>query len=107
MDYAIVETGGKQYRVFEGAVLDVERLPGEPGEAIELDRVLLIRKGDRLWTGQPYLAEARVRAEIVDQFRDRKILVFKKKRRKNYKRLRGHRQDLTRIRIATIQAPEG
>jgi large subunit ribosomal protein L21 len=100
--YAIVESGGKQYRVEPGAVLAVERIRGEVGSRVELDRVLLVSDGSRLQVGQPLVAGARVVTEIVAQTRGAKIDVFKFKRRKKYRRKVGHRQELTQVRVAEI-----
>jgi large subunit ribosomal protein L21 len=102
--YAIVESGGKQYRVEPGAVLAVERIRGEVGARVELDRVLLVSDGSRVQVGHPHVAGARVVTEIVAQTRGDKIDVFKFKRRKKYRRKVGHRQELTRVRIAEILA---
>ncbi len=100
--YAIVETGGKQYRVEPGEILRVEKLPGEIGNVIEFKQVRLVQ-GDRgLVVGRPWVEGARVTAEILRQVRTRSIMVFKKKRRKNYRRTKGHRQDFTQLRIKDI-----
>ncbi len=101
--YAIVETGGKQYRVEPGTLLQVEALPGEVGGTIELDRVRLIHGENGLLVGQPVVEGARVLAEIIKHGRTRSITVFKKKRRKNYRRTKGHRQRYTQIRVTDIQ----
>lgn len=101
--YAIIETGGKQYRVAPGDVLRVERLPGEVGEKIKIDKVLLVSAGEEFLVGRPWLAGAAVTAQILRQGKAKKILVFKKKRRKNYRRLRGHRQYYTALQIKEIQ----
>ena len=100
--YAIVETGGKQYRMRPGDVLDVERLPGESDSEIEFDRVLAVKEGDTLKVGTPILEGTRVRARVLGHRRDRKVVVFKYKPRKGYRRRRGHRQWLTRVRIEEI-----
>ncbi len=100
--FAIVETGGKQYRVVKDAIINVEKLPIQAGESVELDRVLLVGEGNNINAGKPYLEGARVRATVLDQFRGKKIRVFKMKPRKRYRRLQGHRQYLTRIRIDDI-----
>ena len=104
--YAIVETGGKQYRVQPGDTIAVERLVAEPGETLELDRVLLVG-GDGLGTrvGQPSLAGAVVRAEVLEHARDEKIIVFRFKSKVRYRRKTGHRQPLTRLRITDIVLP--
>ncbi len=102
--YAIVESGGTQYRVEPGAVVALERLAGEVGSRVELDRVLLVSDGSRIQVGHPVVAGARVVSEIVAQTRGEKIDVFKFKKRKKYRRKQGHRQELTRVRIAEILA---
>ena len=99
--YAVIKTGGKQYRVTEGQRLRVERLGGQPGEAVEFKEVLLIG-GDSLKIGRPLVAGASVRAEIVAHARDRKVIVFKFRRRKNYRRKNGHRQPYTELKITGI-----
>jgi large subunit ribosomal protein L21 len=101
--YAVIKTGGKQYRVTEGQKLRVERLPGNPGEAIKFQEVLLVG-GDSLKIGQPIVVGASVSAEIVDHARGPKIIVFKFRRRKNYRRKNGHRQPYTELKITGIQA---
>ncbi|MGB3975790.1 MAG: 50S ribosomal protein L21 [bacterium] len=100
--FAIIETGGKQYRVVKDAVIDVEKLSKQAGESVELDRVLLVGEGTNINAGKPYIQGARIRATVLDQFRGKKIRVFKMKPRKRYRRLQGHRQYLTRIRIDDI-----
>ncbi len=102
--YAVIKTGGKQYKVSPGDVIRVEKLPGEPGEEIELNEVLLVSEGENLKIGQPLVEGAKVIATILDQGRSKKIIVFKKKRRKNYKKKRGHRQYYTELQIKEIQA---
>lgn len=101
--YAIIQTGGKQYKVAEGTTLKVEMLSGEPGTAITLDRVLFLGGNGTPKIGTPQLEGASVSAEIVRQGRMKKVLVFKKKRRKGYKKLQGHRQYYTEIKITKIQ----
>jgi large subunit ribosomal protein L21 len=101
--YAIVETGGKQYRVKPGDTVAVERLSGEPGDTLDLERVLLVAgNGDRARVGSPGVAGAVVRAELVEQFRGEKIIVFRYKSKVRYRRKTGHRQSLTRLRIMDI-----
>ncbi len=103
--YAVVKTGGKQYRVAEGELLDVERLGGEVGATVTLDEVLLVSGGEeeQARIGTPVVEQAEVTAEIVKQGLDKKIIVFKKKRRKGYKRKQGHRQMQTTLRIVEIR----
>lgn len=100
--YAIIESGGKQYRVEPGAVVALERIPGDVGSRVELTRVLLFSDGTTVQIGKPVLSGARVVSEIVAQTRGKKIDVFKFKRRKKYRRKTGHRQELTKVRIAEI-----
>ncbi len=104
--YAVIKTGGKQYRVAEGEMVDVERLGGEVGATVTLDEVLLVSGGDdeQATIGTPVVEQAQVTAEIVEQGLAKKIIVFKKKRRKGYKRKQGHRQMQTTLRITEIQA---
>jgi large subunit ribosomal protein L21 len=102
--YAIVETGGKQYRVKPGDTLAVEKLSGEPGEILDLDRVLLIAGNSDSETrvGSPGVAGAVVRAEVLAHFRGNKIIIFRYKSKVRYRRKTGHRQSLTRLRITDI-----
>jgi large subunit ribosomal protein L21 len=101
--YAIVETGGKQYRVKPGDTVAVERLSGEPGEMLDLGRVLLVAgNGDEARVGSPGVEGAVVRAEVVEQFRGEKIIVFRYKSKVRYRRKTGHRQSLTRLKITDI-----
>lgn len=104
--YAVVKTGGKQYRVAEGELVDVERLSGDVGATVTLNEVLLVsgEGDDDARIGTPTVDQAQVTAEIVEQGLDKKIIVFKKKRRKGYKRKQGHRQQQTTLRIVEIQA---
>jgi large subunit ribosomal protein L21 len=104
--YAVVKTGGKQYRVTPGDVIEVEKLPVEAGAFIELDEVLMLGgEGAGTQIGSPRVAGAVVTAAVLEQLRDDTVLVFKKKRRHNYRRKKGHRQYLTVLRIAEIVAP--
>ena len=102
--YAVLKTGGKQYKVSQNDVIIVERLGGESGAKINLDKVLMIGEGDNTTVGTPTIGGALVAAEILEQKRGDKITVFKKKRRKNYRRTMGHRQELTVLRITDILA---
>ena len=102
--FAVIKTGGKQYKVASGQTLTVERLDGDAGQAIDLNEVLAIGDETGLKVGQPLLAGAVVKAEVVKQTRGDKIIVFKKKRRHNYRRKNGHKQDLTVLRITGITA---
>ncbi len=101
--YAIVETGGKQYRVSEGETLRVDRVDAEEGAELTLDKVLMVG-GEQVAVGTPYVQGAAVKAQVVRHGRDRKIIVFKMKRRKNYRRKRGHRQAFTELRILEVRA---
>ena len=100
--YAVVKTGGKQYRVAKNDVLTVEKLEGDAGTTIELDNVLAMDDGKGLTVGAPSLPGAHVTAEVLEQKKGDKVVIFKKKRRKNYRRTRGHRQQLTVIRVTDI-----
>ncbi|MBQ9006334.1 MAG: 50S ribosomal protein L21 [Atopobiaceae bacterium] len=101
--YAIVSTGGKQYKVAEGDVIDVEKLEAQPGDKVELD-VLLLADGAGVVVSPDELASAKVSAEVVEQFKGKKVLVFKLKKRKRYHRTRGHRQNLTKLKIVSLPA---
>lgn len=101
--YAIVETGGKQYRVQPGEILKVEKLEGEVGGTVQLEKVRLIQGDKGLVIGRPWVERGRVTAEIVSQGRTRSMMIFKKKRRKNYRRTKGHRQCFTAVRITGIE----
>lgn len=100
--YAVIETGGKQYRVKAGDVLDVEKLEAAPGETVTISRVLALNTGSGLTIGTPVVAGASVTATVVDQHRGEKVVNFKKKRRKGYHRKVGHRQSLTRLKVESI-----
>jgi large subunit ribosomal protein L21 len=100
--YAIVQTGGKQYKVQPGDQVKVEKLNGEPGTQVSLEQVLAMTTPEGISLGNPYLEDARVRATIVRTARDRKIVVFKKKRRKAFKKKQGHRQWYTLLKIDQI-----
>ena len=102
--YAVVKTGGKQYRVSPGDSVDVERLPYEVGEQIELDEVLLVVNGSGAQIGQPQVDGAKVIATVTRQAKGRKVIVFKFRPRNRYRRKRGHRQYYTRLRIDKIVA---
>ena len=102
--YAIVRTGGKQYKVSEGDLLTVEKLGGEVGQAVAFEDVLLFSDGETVNVGQPVLENVSVKGEIVEQLKAKKVLVFKYKRRKRYRRKQGHRQQYTTVRIDAIEA---
>ncbi len=100
--HAVILTGGKQYRVKVGDVLAVEKLELEPGRKAQFDRVLLIEDGGTVQVGTPVLDNAMVLGLVLENFKDEKVLVFKKKRRKQFRRTHGHRQQLTKVRITRI-----
>jgi len=102
--YAVIRTGGKQYRVEEGDVVKIEKIDGERGSELTFDDVLLVGSDDATQVGTPNVAGASVSGTIVEQDRDKKIVVFKFRRRKNYIRKQGHRQSYTRVRINGIAA---
>lgn len=101
--YAIVTTGGKQYKVAKGDVIDVEKLDAQPGDVVKLD-VLLLSDGKKLTTDASELASLKVSCKVVEQFKGKKELVFKFKKRKRYSRLKGHRQNLTRLEVSSLPA---
>jgi large subunit ribosomal protein L21 len=100
--YAVILTGGKQYRVKEGDVLSIEKLDLAPGRKAHFDRVLLIEDGETVQVGTPALDNAMVLGLVLENYRDEKVIVFKKKRRKQYRRTHGHRQYMTKVRITRI-----
>jgi large subunit ribosomal protein L21 len=102
--YAVVETGGKQYRVAPGGFVDIEKLPMEVGDAVTLDRVLMVVDGANVQLGQPVISGATVSATVVAQRRHRKVIVFHYQAKKRERKKRGHRQPYTRLRIEQIQA---
>ena len=104
--FAVIRTGGKQYKVAKDDVISVEKLAGEPGATIELAEVLMIGDGSEVAAGTPLLSGASVSATVVEQTRAPKIIVFKKKRRHNYRRKKGHRQHQTVLRIAEIRGAD-
>src|SRR5690606_35669336 len=101
--FAVVKTGGKQYRVAPGEQITVEKLPGEVGETVTLGEVLMFSREGAIEIGAPFVAGASVAAEIVEQGRAPKVVNFKKRRRQNSKRKKGHRQELTVLRIADLR----
>lgn len=103
--YAIIQTGGKQYRVSEGQTLEIEKLDAAPGETVVIDQVLAVKRDDGLVMGTPVVPEARVELQVLQQKKGRKILVFKYKPKKNYRRRQGHRQLLSRVRVKKISLP--
>jgi large subunit ribosomal protein L21 len=100
--YAVIQTGGKQYRVSPGEQLRVEKLPGDRGATLTFDKVLMVG-GEAVRVGKPFVEGVKVSAQIMAQDRDKKIIVFKFRRRKNYRRKNGHRQPYTELRITSIE----
>ena len=100
--YAVFETGGKQHKVTQGEIIRVEKLDAEPGSEIVFDNVMLVKTDDNVMVGKPYVENASVKAEVIEDGKHKKIIVFKYKRKKNYKRKQGHRQQFTAIRITEI-----
>lgn len=100
--YAVIKTGGKQYRVVADDVIEIEKIAGEAGETISFDEVMMIGGDGAPTVGSPMVEGATVSAEVVEQKRGKKIIVFKKKRRKNYRRKNGHRQELTKVKILEV-----
>ena len=104
MSYAVIKTGGKQYRVTVGEALNIEKLEAGAGDSVTFSEVLAAGEGDSLRVGAPFLSGASVAATVVKQFRGEKVINFKFRRRKGYHRKRGHRQSLTRVQITSINA---
>lgn len=102
MAYAVIQTGGKQYRVESGSEIDVEKLDAEVGSDISLAEVLLVSDGTKTKIGTPFVNGAKVAAKVVEQFKDDKVIAFKFRRRKGYHRTVGHRRQLTRLKIESI-----
>jgi large subunit ribosomal protein L21 len=102
--YAIVETGGKQFKVSEGATIVVEKLSAAVGETVTLDKVFLVNQEGAVKVGAPYIDGAKIVAKVVEHGRDKKIIVFKYKAKKNYHKKQGHRQPFTKLTIESIQA---
>lgn len=102
--FAVIKTGGKQYTVSENDILRVEKLDLEPGAKVSLDEVLLVGSGQKMTVGTPLIKGAKVEATVIEQMRDRKVVIFKKTRRHNYRRKKGHRQHLTVLKIGKIVA---
>ena len=100
--YAVIKTGGKQYRVAKDDIIIIEKLDGEAGASLEFAEVLMVGEGADVKVGAPTVAGAKVTGELVEQTRGPKVIAFKKRRRKNSRRKRGHRQDLTKVRITSI-----
>jgi large subunit ribosomal protein L21 len=100
--FAVIKTGGKQYRVEQGDVIEIEKLDIEAGKKVTFDEVLLVENNGETLIGTPYVDKAQVKAVVLESFKDKKVIVFKKKRRKQYKKKTGHRQQLTRIKIEEV-----
>lgn len=101
--YAVIKTGGKQYRVKAGDELVIEKLEAQEGESVTFEEVLAVGEGDALKVGQPLVAGATVKADVLEQGRHRKVIIFKKRRRQGYQVKRGHRQHYTRVKITDIK----
>lgn len=101
--YAVIKTGGQQFRVTKGDKLSIQKMEVEAGKSITLDEVMMINDGKTAKIGTPLVSGAKVTAKIVEQYRDEKVVIFKKKRRQNYRRTKGHRQHLTLIEITDIK----
>ncbi len=102
--FAVIKTGGKQYRVEENNIIKIEKLDSVEGDTITFDHVLMIGDAKKSTIGSPLIVGAKVEALILSQMRDRKVIIFKKKRRQNYRRKKGHRQHLTVVKITKITA---
>jgi len=102
--YAIVNINGVQTRVSKDEVIEVPRLAGDPGQRLSFDQILMVAAGDNILVGQPYLKEATMTAEVVEHLRGPKLRIFKFKRRNDFRKRRGHRDELTRIRVTGIEA---
>lgn len=101
--FAVIKTGGKQYQVSEGDILRVDKLEGNVGDKVSLDHVLMVGEGDKVKIGDPTVKGSSVTGVVTRQFRDRKIIIFKFKRRKKYRNKNGHRQSLTELKITNIK----
>ncbi len=101
--YAIIETGGKQQKVIPGEQLRIEKLEAKVGDTVRFDKVMLVNRDGVVALGKPYVDGASVTAKVMEQGRGKKILVFKKKRRKQYRRMRGHRQSFTAVKVEAIE----
>jgi large subunit ribosomal protein L21 len=100
--HAVIQTGGKQYRVAPGESVLVEKLPGNPGDIVTFDRIILTSEGDQVSIGKPYLENAKVEGRITRQGKARKVIAFKFKRRKGYRKKIGHRQQFTQVKIENV-----
>ena len=102
--FAVIETGGKQYRVAEGETVHIEKLDGAVGDNVQFDQVLLVGEGENVSVGQPIVSGATVAGEIVEHGKAKRLVVFKFKRRKDYRRRNGHRQHYTAVKITSVAA---
>ena len=100
--YAVIRSGGKQYRVAPGQTIRLEKVAGEVGSKVQLGDVLLVENDGKIQLGNPLVANAKIEATVLEHDRSKKIIVFKKKRKKQYRRTKGHRQDYTAVRIESI-----
>ncbi|HHV27500.1 50S ribosomal protein L21 [Anaerosalibacter bizertensis] len=100
--YAVIETGGKQYRVQEGDTIFVEKLDADNGEQVSFDKVLFVSKDDDLVVGKPYVEGAKVEGKVLEQGKGKKVIVFKYKAKKNYRKKQGHRQPYTKVKVEKI-----
>jgi large subunit ribosomal protein L21 len=104
--YAVIETGGKQYRVSEGQAIKFEKLDVEPGAKVQFDKILMVADGDSIQVGSPYISGGKVTAEVLSQGRGKKVKIIKFRRRKHYRRQMGHRQYYTEVKITGITAEQ-
>ena len=102
MHYAVIQAGGHQYRVQEGDTIPIDKIDGQVGEKVIFDKILLMKNENGMQVGQPFLSNIQIEATIKEQKRDKKIIVFKYKRRKNHKKMRGHKQPLTVVEIGKL-----
>jgi len=100
--FAVLNTGGKQYKVSQGDLIEVEKLESDVGDKVTLSQVLMVGEGEKVEVGSPYVSNCKVTGEVVEQGKGAKIIIFKKKRRKNYRRKNGHRQLFTQLKITEI-----
>lgn len=101
--YAIIQTGGKQYKVSEGSVLKVEKLNAQPGDRLILDQVLMLSDENGVKVGNPLVSDAKVTVTVLEQGKDKKVVVYKYKKRKNYRKKQGHRQPHTKLKVEKIE----
>ncbi|MBS0359006.1 MAG: 50S ribosomal protein L21 [Proteobacteria bacterium] len=101
--YAVIESGGKQYRVSEGQSIKLEKLPVEPGNSVDLDKILMVADGDKIEIGAPYIKNGVVKAEVLSQGRHDKVKIVKFRRRKHHRKQMGHRQYFTEVKITQIK----